>query len=92
MQLLMILLIFPESISKSLQTPIKFKQQGRAVGSIITPVSQKELKDQMDFGNVKIWTWSKARTTTIEKTGWLKALQLLIATILHLNHKIILPG
>lgn len=50
------------------------------------------MKRSDEFGNIKQWTWDKARTTTAEKTGWLLVLQLLIATILHLNHKIILPG
>lgn len=50
------------------------------------------IKRPDDFGNIKQWTWNKAGTTTTKRTGWQKALQLLTATILHLNHKIVLPG
>lgn len=50
------------------------------------------MKRPDDFGNIKQWTWNKAGTTTTKRTGWQKALQLLTATILHLNHKIVLPG
>lgn len=61
------------------------------MGSIIIP-SWKGWKDQMTLGTSSNEPGIRLGLQLQRKTGWLKALQLLTATILHLNHKIILPG